>query len=190
MIGRKLTTRLVTDGALNGQPIDKLTLIDVVVPQRPEKFSGEVETLTVDISDATAVRAAIAGRPDVIFHLAGVVSGEAELDFEKGMRVNLDGSRTLLEAIRGIGDAYRPRLVFTSSIAVYGAPFPDAIGDAKGGDRTASGRLHQARICRRRRHQAAEHRGAAGQAEQGGVGFLFRDHSRAARRARGGVAGR
>jgi D-erythronate 2-dehydrogenase len=129
MIGRKLTTRLVTDGALNGQPIDKLTLIDVVVPQRPEKFSGEVETLAVDISDATAVRAAIAGRPDVIFHLAGVVSGEAELDFEKGMRVNLDGSRTLLEAIRGIGDAYRPRLVFTSSIAVYGAPFPDAIGD-------------------------------------------------------------
>ena len=128
MIGRKLVTRLGDDGALNGKPIDKITLIDIVTPQRPEKLSGKVATAAVDIADPAAVRAAIAGRPDVVFHLAGVVSGEAEVDFEKGMRVNLDGSRTLLEAIRGIGDGYRPRLVFTSSIAVYGAPFPDAIG--------------------------------------------------------------
>ena len=129
MIGRKLVTRLVTDGALNGKPIDKLTLIDIVAPQKPEKFSGKVETAAADIADAAAVRSAVAGRPDVIFHLAGVVSGEAELDFEKGMRVNLDGSRVLLEAVRSIGGGYCPRLVFTSSIAVYGAPFPDAIGD-------------------------------------------------------------
>jgi nucleoside-diphosphate-sugar epimerase len=129
MIGRKLVTRLVTDGALNGKPIDKLTLIDIVAPQNPEKFSGKVETAAADIADAAAVRSAVAGRPDVIFHLAGVVSGEAELDFEKGMRVNLDGSRVLLEAVRSIGGGYCPRLVFTSSIAVYGAPFPDAIGD-------------------------------------------------------------
>ncbi|MFZ2066628.1 MAG: D-erythronate dehydrogenase, partial [Xanthobacteraceae bacterium] len=72
---------------------------------------------------------AIAGRPDVIFHLAAVVSGEAELDFEKGTRVNLDGSRALLEAVRQCGESYRPRFVFTSSIAVFGAPFPDAIPD-------------------------------------------------------------
>ena len=77
----------------------------------------------------TAAANALAGRPEVIFHLAGVVSGEAEIDFEKGMRVNLDGSRLLLEAIRKIGGGYRPRLVFTSSIAVFGAPFPDAIAD-------------------------------------------------------------
>jgi nucleoside-diphosphate-sugar epimerase len=68
-------------------------------------------------------------RPDVIFHLAAVVSAEAELDFEKGMRINLDGSRALFDAVRSVGDSYRPRLVFTSSIAVFGAPFPDAIGD-------------------------------------------------------------
>ena len=68
-------------------------------------------------------------RPDVIFHLAAIVSGEAEADFEKGYRVNLDGTRALLEAVRKIGDGYRPRLVFTSSIAVFGAPFPDAIYD-------------------------------------------------------------
>jgi D-erythronate 2-dehydrogenase len=65
----------------------------------------------------------------VIFHLAAVVSGEAELDFEKGVHVNFDGSRTLFEAIRGAGDGYRPRLVFSSSIAVFGAPFPETIPD-------------------------------------------------------------
>ncbi len=129
MIGRKLTARLVADGALNGQAIEKLTLIDVVAPQSPEKFSGKVDAAAADIADAAAVRAVVAGRPEVIFHLAGVVSGEAEVDFEKGMRVNLDGSRALFEAIRAMGDGYRPRLVFTSSIAVFGAPFPPAIGD-------------------------------------------------------------
>jgi len=129
MIGRKLTARLVADGALNGRAIDTLTLIDVVAPQRPEKFSGKVAASAADIADAGAVRAAVAGQPDVIFHLAGVVSGEAELDFDKGMRVNLDGSRALFDAVRAIADGYRPRLVFTSSIAVFGAPFPQAIGD-------------------------------------------------------------
>jgi nucleoside-diphosphate-sugar epimerase len=129
MIGRKLTARLVNDGALNGKPLEKLTLIDVSAPPKPEKFSGKVETTATDIADPAAVAAAVAGRPDVIFHLAGVVSGEAELDFEKGIRVNLDGSRRLLDAIRAAGDGYRPRLVFTSSIAVFGAPFPDAIAD-------------------------------------------------------------
>ncbi|MGA2891972.1 MAG: D-erythronate dehydrogenase [Xanthobacteraceae bacterium] len=129
MIGRKLVARLVNDGALNGKTIDRLTLIDVVAPQQPEKFSGKVETAAADIADAAAVQSAIAGRPEVIFHLAGVVSGEAEIDFEKGMRVNLDGTRGLFEAIRTTGGGYRPRLVFTSSIAVFGAPFPDAIAD-------------------------------------------------------------
>jgi len=129
MIGRKLAARLAADGALNGHAIDKLTLIDVVTPQPPESFSGKVAASAADIADAGAARAAVAERPGVIFHLAGVVSGEAELDFEKGMRVNLDGSRALFEAVRQIGDGYRPRLVFTSSIAVFGAPFPQSIGD-------------------------------------------------------------
>ena len=129
MIGRKLTARLVAGGALNGTPIETLTLIDVAAPPRPEKFSGKVETAAADIADPAAVQKAVAGRPEVIFHLAGVVSGEAEIDFEKGTRVNLDGSRLLLEAIRKTGDGYRPRLVFTSSIAVFGAPFPEAIAD-------------------------------------------------------------
>jgi len=129
MIGRKLTARLVEDKSLDGDPIEALTLIDVIAPQRPDKFTGKVEAAAADIADPNAVRTGVAGRPDVIFHLAGVVSAEAELDFEKGMRVNLDGSRALFEAVRAIGDGYKPRLVFSSSIAVFGAPFPSAIAD-------------------------------------------------------------
>ena len=129
MIGRKLTERLIRDGALNGQTINKLTLLDIVAPARPEKFSAEVTLATADLSESGAAKKAVAARPDAIFHLAGVVSGEAELDFDKGYRVNLDGTRALLEAVRAVGDGYRPRFVYTSSVAVFGAPFPPFIPD-------------------------------------------------------------
>src|ERR1700691_4108221 len=95
MIGRKLVARLGKDRALNRTPIQTLTLIDVGAPPKPGKFSGKRETAASDIANPGAAQKALAGRPDVIFHLAGVVSGEAEIDFEKGMRVNLDGSRLL-----------------------------------------------------------------------------------------------
>jgi nucleoside-diphosphate-sugar epimerase len=129
MIGRKLTDRLAKDCALNGAPITALTLVDVVAPAAPADFSGKVELATADLAAEGAAKKAIATRPEVIFHLAGVVSGEAELDFDKGYRANLDGTRALLEAVRAAGDGYRPRLVYTSSIAVFGAPFPHAIPD-------------------------------------------------------------
>jgi len=129
MIGGKLTERLVIDRALGGQPIEKLTLIDIVAPARPAGFSDHVKTRAADLATPGVAKKAVSERPDVIFHLAGVVSGEAETDFEKGYRVNLDGTRTLIEAIRAVGDGYKPKVVFTSSIAVFGAPFPGAIGD-------------------------------------------------------------
>jgi nucleoside-diphosphate-sugar epimerase len=127
MIGRKLTARLVKDGRLNGQKIDRLTLIDVVAPDKPSGFTGTLELSASDLSSPGAATTAAADRPDVIFHLAGVVSGEAEIDFEKGYRVNLDGTRALLETIRSAD--YKPKVVFTSSIAVFGAPFPSSIPD-------------------------------------------------------------
>jgi nucleoside-diphosphate-sugar epimerase len=129
MIGRKLTGRLVKDGGLNGKPIDRLTLIDIVAPAKPDEFSGKADAYAADLPAPGVAEKAIAERPDVIFHLAAIVSGEAEIDFEKGYRVNLDGTRLLLEAIRKAGDDYHPRIVFTSSIAVYGAPFPHSIPD-------------------------------------------------------------
>jgi nucleoside-diphosphate-sugar epimerase len=124
MIGRKLTARLIKDGGINGKPIEHLTLTDVVAPERPAGFSGKVDLSTSDLAASGAAERLLAGRPDLIFHLAGVVSGEAELDLEKGYHVNLDGTRALLDAIRTAGDGYKPKVVFTSSIAVFGAPFP------------------------------------------------------------------
>jgi nucleoside-diphosphate-sugar epimerase len=127
MVGRKLTERLAADKALNGKPIDKFTLVDVVAPAKPAGFKTDAYAADVSAPDSAAKM--IAERPDVIFHLAAVVSGEAETDFEKGYRVNLDTMRSLLEAIRTAGGNYHPKLVFTSSIAVFGAPFPDMIYD-------------------------------------------------------------
>jgi nucleoside-diphosphate-sugar epimerase len=131
MIGRKLTARLVADGGLGGRALAQLTLVDVVPPEPPAGFAGKVATPTVDLSDPAAATELVGARPDVIFHLAAIVSGEAEADFEKGYRINLDGTRLLFEAIRreAARAPYRPRLVFTSSIAVFGAPFPERIGD-------------------------------------------------------------
>jgi nucleoside-diphosphate-sugar epimerase len=129
MIGRKLTARLVRDGALNGCAIDRMTLTDIVVPEPPAGTTFEVATEARDLAAPGAAALAVAARPDIIFHLAAIVSGEAEADFEKGYRVNFAGTRELLEAIRRAGDGYRPKFVFASSIAVFGAPFPDAIGD-------------------------------------------------------------
>lgn len=128
MVGRKLTERLAKDGRLGGEAITRLVLHDVVEPERPQT-SIAVETHTSDFSMPGEADKLVASRPDVIFHLAAIVSGEAEADFDKGYRINLDGTRFLFDAIRLIGNGYKPRLVFTSSIAVFGAPFPEAIGD-------------------------------------------------------------
>jgi nucleoside-diphosphate-sugar epimerase len=131
MIGRKLTARLVADGGLGGQPLERLTLTDVVVPPRPDGFSGAVDLVAADLAEPGTAERLLVGRPEVVFHLAAVVSGEAEADLDKGYRVNLDATRALLDAIRTahVADGYHPRLVLTSSIAVYGAPLPDPIGE-------------------------------------------------------------
>ena len=131
MVGRKLTERLVKDTTLGGQEISALTLVDVVAPAKPTGFAGPVETITADLSAPGEAEKLVAKRPDTIFHLAAIVSGEAEADFDKGYRINLDGTRFLFEAIRqqGLRQPYAARVVFTSSIAVFGAPFPDKIAD-------------------------------------------------------------
>jgi D-erythronate 2-dehydrogenase len=131
MVGRKLTERLVRDGQLGGKPVTELSLVDVVAPAAPAGFTGKVTTWAVDISQPNTAGPMVAGRPEVIFHLAAIVSGEAEVEFDKGYRINLDGTRQIYEAIRqeGYKAPYHPRVVFTSSIAVYGAPFHEFIED-------------------------------------------------------------
>jgi len=129
MVGRKLVEQLLRDGRLGKADITRMILHDVVAPDQPTRTGFPVEVAASDFAVAGAAEKLIAERPDVIFHLAAIVSGEAELDFDKGYRINLDGTRMLLDAIRRVGSPYNPRLVFTSSIAVFGAPFPEAIGD-------------------------------------------------------------
>ena len=131
MVGRKLVEALVAKGEINGKLVDRLTLADIVEPTAPARFAGKAETVAADLSDEGVAARLIAERPDLIFHLAAIVSGEAEADFEKGYRVNLDGTRELFEAIRleGKQAPYKPKLVFTSSIAVFGEPLPAVIGD-------------------------------------------------------------
>jgi D-erythronate 2-dehydrogenase len=129
MVGRKLTERLLRDVRLGKSGISRMTLQDVVAPAQPAKAGFPVDTIAGDFAVAGVAQKLVADRPDVIFHLAAIVSGEAELDFDKGYRINLDGTRMLLDAIRLAGNGYKPRVVFTSSIAVFGAPFPEKIGD-------------------------------------------------------------
>lgn len=138
MIGRKLTARLAAEG-LSGRPVERLTLVDVVVPTAPAGMAAE--TWAADLSAPGEAARCVAGRPDVLFHLAAIVSGEAEAEFERGYAVNLDATRALFEAVRSQAASppaappvdrqpgYCPRVVFTSSLAVFGAPFPDSIPD-------------------------------------------------------------
>jgi nucleoside-diphosphate-sugar epimerase len=127
MVGRKLAERLVRDGKLGNREISSLTLYDVVPPVTPPGAKFPVKLLTGDLPAPGETDKLVADKPDVIFHLAAIVSGEAEMDFDKGYRINLDGTRNLLESVRKAG--HKPRIVFTSSIAAFGAPFPDLIPD-------------------------------------------------------------
>ena len=130
MVGRKLVSALIAEGRLGGTDITALTLSDIVAPEKPHT-AIPVEAIATDLSAPGAAETLIAARPDLIVHLAAIVSGEAEADFDKGYRINLDGTRLLLEAIRqeGLRQPYRPRLVFSSSIAVFGEPLPPVIPD-------------------------------------------------------------
>jgi nucleoside-diphosphate-sugar epimerase len=128
MIGRKLTSRIAAIGYLGGRAVSSCTLVDVIEPDTPAIAGFAMTARQGDLCADGLLECLLEERPDVIFHLAGVVSGEAEHDFEKGYTVNMDATRLLFERIRGI-EGYRPRVVFASTAAVYGQPFPDQVPD-------------------------------------------------------------
>ena len=127
MIGTKLVRRLLEEKSLAGRTITALDLFDVVSSEVAGVPGIEVETIVGDISDPHIAARLTENRPDVVFHLASVVSGEAETDFDLGYKVNVDGGRALLEGLRANNN--RPRFVFASSGAVFGGPMPDLIDD-------------------------------------------------------------
>lgn len=127
MIGQKLAAALAQVG-LNGDRNIAVTLHDIAFPPS----TTDAKQVTGDVSIPGTMKAAVADKPDVIFHLASVVSGEAEEDYSKGWAVNMHPMWEMLEALRVHHEAdpsYTPKIVFSSSIAVFGAPYPDAIGD-------------------------------------------------------------
>lgn len=130
MLGQKLIAGLAKIGSLSGKKIESITVVDAYNQSRVlEGFDFTITSKIVDITEDKECQVMIADKPDVIFHLAAIVSGEAESDFEKGYRVNVEGTHNLFEAIRLISDNYCPRVVFTSSVAVYGGPYLDVVDD-------------------------------------------------------------
>ncbi len=129
MVGRKLTERLLADGHVGEEPLERLTLADVVEPSATTGTGVVVDAVAADLAEPGVAERLLTGRPALVYHLAAVVSGQAEADLDLGYRVNLDGTRALLEAVRRAHaeDGWTPRVVFTSSIAVYGAPLPNPI---------------------------------------------------------------
>jgi D-erythronate 2-dehydrogenase len=123
MIGQKLATA-IAGGAL---PATHLTLADVILPAAPD-FAGQMTTLALNLTAPDAPARLLSAKPDIIFHLAAIVSAQAEADFDAGYATNLDATRALFDAIR-LMPAYHPRVVFASSGAVFGAPFPDVVPD-------------------------------------------------------------
>lgn len=127
MVGQKLARHLSTHG-LDGNPVE-ITLHDIAFP--PQAIAGAAQ-ITGSIADQGVAEQLAKTKPDVIFHLASIVSGEAEADFAKGWNINMHPMWALLEGLRAEQEAdptYRARMVFTSSIAVFGGPFPDKISD-------------------------------------------------------------
>ena len=129
-LGRRLAHALLQRGALCGpdgrmQPVDRITLADVATPA--PGGDPRIVAVTGDLADSSFLAALVGEGADSIFHLAAVVSGMAEADFDLGMRVNVDASRALLDVCRRKGGS--PRLIFASSVAVYGGELPAVVED-------------------------------------------------------------
>ncbi|MCZ6629021.1 MAG: SDR family oxidoreductase [SAR324 cluster bacterium] len=131
-IGSKLSKALAERGSLGDAagkpvPISRITLLDVNEPQPPPDATVEIRPQAGDIRDPDQLRRALTRDTKAVFHLAAVVSGQAEADFDLGMGINLDGTRTLLDACRELPEP--PKLVFPSSVAVFGGEMPEVIRD-------------------------------------------------------------
>jgi nucleoside-diphosphate-sugar epimerase len=129
-LGQRLARQLLvrgqlTDSAGIAHAIDELILADVVAAH--DFGDRRVRVVAGDITDGMLLRQIIDVDTPSIFHLAAIVSGQAETDFDLGMRVNLDAPRLLLEICRELGHA--PKVVFTSSVAVYGGELPETVQD-------------------------------------------------------------
>ena len=127
-LGMRLARALLERGQLigsSGRPerIEEIVLLDMAAASGIE--DKRIRSVDGDIADPVVIRRALDGDTSTVFHLAAIVSGQAETDFELGMRVNLDATRVLLEACRTLPKP--PRFVFASSVAVFGGQLPEVV---------------------------------------------------------------
>ena len=109
-------------GSYNAPPVSRIVAADIVgCPIADPRVAARIGTIT----DPAFVGSIVGDHVDVVFHLAAVLSGESEASFDLGMRINVDGTRSLLETCRRLGS--RPRFVFSSTVAVFGGPLPDVV---------------------------------------------------------------
>lgn len=127
LLGTALARRLAAQGVA-GRSVERITLLDRAAPVQPID-DPRVSHVEADINDPTALKRAIDEHTGTIVHLAAVVSGQAEADFDLGMRVDVDATRLILERARALGT--RPHVVFTSSVAAFGGPLPTRVADAR-----------------------------------------------------------
>src|SRR6266540_1132440 len=130
-LGRRVALKLLADGSPLG-PIDELVLFDNAPSALPLPDDKRLTLITGDIADRATVARLISPGTEAVFHLAAIVSGQAEADTDLGYRVNLDGTRAVLDACRALGPGKLgtgPRVVFASSLAVYGGVLPPSVGD-------------------------------------------------------------
>ena len=121
-LGQRVALKL-----LERNEVEELVLFDNAAPATPLPGHTRLRLVTGDVADRETVRAAIPPGTTAVFHLAAVVSGHAEADTDLGYRVNLDGTRTVLDACRALCTC--PRVIFASSLAVYGGELSPAVGD-------------------------------------------------------------
>ncbi len=125
-LGRRLAKELIQNGGLAPDEIVRLTLVDIAFPE-DRLHDSRLEYIEADFSDEATVTNILQQQPDVIFHLAAIVSGEAEKDFELGMKINFHASFQMLELCRKL--AIHPRIVFASSCAVFRGDVSKVITD-------------------------------------------------------------
>jgi nucleoside-diphosphate-sugar epimerase len=125
-LGRRVAMRLLERGSAQGE-VGELVLFDNALPALPLPDDRRLTVVAGDIADRGTLARLIAPGTDAVFHLAAIVSGQAEADADLGYRVNLDGTRAVLDACRALGTS--PKLVFASSLAVYGGVLPPEVGE-------------------------------------------------------------
>ncbi|HUP82009.1 MAG TPA: D-erythronate dehydrogenase, partial [Pirellula sp.] len=126
MLGQRLALQIAQSRKIGETPVSAMLLVDRVLPASLASAIHS-ESRSVEISQPESVAKLIEWRPDVVFHLAAIVSSDAESNFDKGYQINVEATLSILETMKRL--ELNSRFVFASSLAVFGEPFPEVVPD-------------------------------------------------------------